>query len=65
VECLEARGARLATQQGSRLRFEFPVGTDDIGQRLFLAARQSGAEVRGFKPAQRSLQDIFMEAVEE
>jgi len=65
VECLAARGARLATQQGSRLRFEFPVGTDDIGQRLFLAARESGAEVRGFKPAQRSLQDIFMEAVEE
>jgi ABC-2 type transport system ATP-binding protein len=65
VEQMTARGARLATQQGSRLRFEFPVGTDDVGRRIFLAGRESGAEVRGFRPAQRSLQDIFMEAVEE
>jgi ABC-2 type transport system ATP-binding protein len=65
VEQMAAHEARLAAQQGSRLRFEFSVGTDDIGRRIFLAARESGAEVRGFRPAQRSLQDIFMEAVEE
>jgi ABC-2 type transport system ATP-binding protein len=65
VEQMNAQGGRLAAQQGSRLRFEFPVGTDGIGHRIFLAGRASGAEVRGFRPAQRSLQDIFMEAVEE
>ena len=28
------------------------------------AARESGAQVRGFRPAERSLEDIFLEAVD-
>lgn len=31
---------------------------------VFEAARESGAQVRGFQPAQRSLEDIFMGAVD-
>jgi ABC-2 type transport system ATP-binding protein len=36
----------------------------DPGRTIFEAAKESGAQVRGFHPALRSLEDIFLEAVE-
>src|SRR5262249_43185856 len=36
----------------------------DPGRSLFEAAKESGAQVPGFHPALRSLEDIFLEAVE-
>lgn len=64
VASLKKRDVVLAHSQGSRCRFTFPpdVGSH-VGQLLFEAARESGAQVRGFRPAQRSLEEIFMEAV--
>jgi len=65
VDTLQRRSVTLAHSQGSRCRFTFPpeVGASSVGQILFTAARESGAQVRGFRPAQRSLEEIFMEAV--
>ncbi|MBC7807298.1 MAG: ABC transporter ATP-binding protein [Akkermansiaceae bacterium] len=64
VENLKRRDVTLAHSQGSRCRFTFPAGSEKgVGQVLFAAARESGAQVRGFRPAQRSLEEIFMEAV--
>ena len=64
VEALARRGITLSHRQGARCRFVFPPGTETrVGALLFEAARESGAQVRGFRPAQRSLEEIFMEAM--
>jgi ABC-2 type transport system ATP-binding protein len=61
----EDAGARLASRQGSLCRFDFAAPPAvGVGQVLFEAARASGAQIRGFRPAQRSLEDVFLEAVE-
>lgn len=57
---------RLTVQNviGSQYRF-LNVGADgDIGSLLFAAAKETGAQVRGFRTALRSLEDVFLEAVE-
>jgi ABC-2 type transport system ATP-binding protein len=76
VEAVAKRGGTLATHQGARLRFDFAPVSDTprplseseqsghMGRLLFQAARESGAQIRGFRPAQRSLEDVFLEAVE-
>jgi ABC-2 type transport system ATP-binding protein len=65
VQSMAGRGGKLISRQGSRLRFEFPTDTADAGRLLFQAARETGTQIRGFRPAQRSLEDVFMEAIEE
>lgn len=67
VAAMAGKGARLAGAQGSRLRFSFPgdgPGATPPGLRIFAAAREAGAQVRGFRPAQRRLEDVFLEAIE-
>ena len=60
---LRARGAELVAREGARCRFRFGDSASP-GRLLFEAARETGAQVRGFHPAQRTLEDIFLEAVE-
>ncbi|HVK03324.1 MAG TPA: ABC transporter ATP-binding protein [Armatimonadaceae bacterium] len=68
VEAVSGSGARLVASEGSRLRFSLgpeQARTAGAAGRLFFeAARQSGAQVRGFRPALRRLEDVFMEAIE-
>jgi ABC-2 type transport system ATP-binding protein len=61
---LEAAGATLLSSLGSHYRFEFeqPNGAD-IGALMLRIAQQTGAQVRGFEPAIRSLEDVFLEAI--
>jgi len=62
LAAMERRGAELISELGAhyRLRLE----KDDAGREVFAAALEARAEVRGFKPAMRSLEDVFMEAAE-
>lgn len=62
VAAIERHGGALISQAGGRYRLSLENG--DVGRRIFAAAREAGAEVRGFKPAVRSLEDVFMEAAE-
>lgn len=64
VEGVERRGAETLRNIGSQYRFSFPNGAPDIGRLLFEVARETRAQVRGFRPALRSLEDIFLEAVD-
>jgi ABC-2 type transport system ATP-binding protein len=64
VESLAKRGAELAGHQGASCRFTFSQGTPNVGRLIFEAAKESETQVRSFRPAQRSLEDVFMEAVE-
>ena len=61
---MQRRGAQVFRQLGSRYRLTMPDGTTDAGRQLFEAAKETGAQVRGFQPALRTLEDIFLEAVE-
>jgi len=56
------RGAEVISDTGSRCRLR--LEKDDPGREVFAAALEARAEVRGFKPAMRSLEDVFMEAAE-
>lgn len=58
------RGAQILRQTSGNYRLALADGSNDYGRQLFEAARESGAQVRGFRPALRSLEDIFMEAVD-
>ena len=67
VEALRRRGTETLSQSGSRYQIVVPAGAapvakSDIGRMLFEAARESGAQVRAFRPAIRSLDDVFIEA---
>ncbi len=57
------RGGRLVHQAGGKYRFAFETGGGS-GRDIFAAAKAVNAQVRGFYPALRSLEDVFMEAVE-
>jgi ABC-2 type transport system ATP-binding protein len=63
-KALSGRGITIASHAGSRYRLVLADNTADPGREIFQAARESGAEVRGFQPTVRSLEDIFIEAVE-
>src|SRR5437868_5241480 len=60
VGALAWRGGSLTLQAGARYRFSFTQdangGDVAVGRLLFDAAQESGAQVRGFHPAQRSLE---------
>lgn len=64
VEGLERRGIQVQNIPGARYRLAMPGGDAAAGKLLFETARETGAQVRGFRSAQRSLEDIFLEAVE-
>jgi ABC-2 type transport system ATP-binding protein len=64
VEAVVMRGAKLGEREGCRYRIAFPDGTVDPGRVLMEAAQASGAQLRGFRPAVRTLEDVFLEAVE-
>jgi ABC-2 type transport system ATP-binding protein len=62
VGAVERVGGALISHVGTRYRVA--MGDGDPGRALFTAAREAQAEIRGFKPAVRSLEDVFMETVE-
>lgn len=64
LQALRGRGAEVVREMGSRCRISLPEGTENPARMLFEAARETGAEVRGFQPAVRTMEDVFMEVVE-
>lgn len=62
LAAMQRRGAQVISELGSNYRLL--LEKEDPGREVFAAALETRAEVRGFKPATRSLEDVFMEAVE-
>jgi ABC-2 type transport system ATP-binding protein len=58
------RGAEAVPLLGPRYRVSLPAETEDVGRLLFEIALASDAQIRGFRPASRSLEDIFLGALE-
>ena len=64
VAALENEQGTLTQAQGGRYLFQFPHEIPNMGRRLMALAKETGAQTRGFQRAERSLEDIFLEAVE-
>jgi ABC-2 type transport system ATP-binding protein len=64
MQAMQARGAEIVRQMGSKCRLAFKGAPEEAGRQIFEAAREAGAQGRGFQTARRSLEDIFLEAVE-
>ena len=64
LEAMAKRGVSTLEQTGSSVRLSLPDGVQDPGKLLFAVAKESGAQIRGFRKATRSLEDVFLEAVE-
>lgn len=64
IRVIEQRGARLLHQWGSCYRLMLNSHQEEAGRFFFECAQEAGAQIRGFRPAIRSLEDIFLEAVE-
>ena len=64
ISALAQRRLTVQTVIGSQYRVLNVGAEGDIGSLLFAAAKETGAQVRGFRTALRSLEDVFLEAVE-
>lgn len=60
---IERTGATVVSSLGSRCRLSLPQNADDPAALIFRVALDTGAQVRAYKPALRSLEDVFMEAI--
>lgn len=58
-----AHGGKVVLQQGHWYRVQASGTPAEVGKLALAAARDSQAQVRGFRIAERSLEDVFMEAV--
>lgn len=65
VAAMTRRGGDLIVRRGATVLFGFDTDIKKMGRRIFEAAQESGTQVRSFRPAQRRLEDVFLEAVDE
>ena len=63
AEALKNRSGSVISLLSNRYRIEFPAGMKEPGRAVLMAARDSGAQVRGMTKAQRTLEDAFLEAI--
>jgi len=63
AEALTRKGAALVSQKGYHYRVQAARTPEESLKLVMAAARDSGAQVRGFAVAQRSLEEAFMAAV--
>lgn len=63
VAAMEGRGAAVIRQSAYSYRFSVAGTPEDQAKVVLQAATDSGAQVRGFGAAERSLEDAFLEAV--
>ena len=63
AQAVEALGAKLLEHWGTTYRIQAPGLPEDVARLALEAASSSGAQVRGFHVAERTLEDAFLEAV--
>jgi ABC-2 type transport system ATP-binding protein len=65
LNLLATRGAKLIEQRTYSYRIQAPGTPVEVCKLVVAAAKEAGAQVRGFSLAQRSLEEAFLEAVHE
>ncbi|MEP6757121.1 MAG: ABC transporter ATP-binding protein [Chthonomonadales bacterium] len=63
VQVMTSLGAKLLSQFGSKYKLSLSSTPDNLGKFVFEAAKTANVQVRGFEPAMRSLEEVFLEAV--
>ncbi len=63
VEALLKRGATVEPPRLSQYRVQSPGTPDTVAAMVLQAAKETGAQVRGFALAQRSLEEAFLEVL--
>lgn len=63
VNAVVMLGAELIDAQHQTYRIKAPGTPDQVAKLAFQAARQTGAQIRGFNVAERSLEEAFLQAV--
>lgn len=63
VAALQAKGASVMPPKRTTYRIQLPGLPEDIARIAMQAALETGAQIRGFEVAERSLEDAFMEAI--
>jgi len=58
------RGVTVVREWGAHSLLSLPTDTPNVAALLFETAREAGTQVRGFWPARRSLEDVFIGAIE-
>lgn len=61
---LEKFGAKVISRLSHSYRVQFTDGVPSVSQAIFLAAKNSNAQVRSLRQAQRTLEDAFLEALQ-
>lgn len=64
IVAVESMGGSLVEVRGSTYRIQAPGIPEQVCRLAFEAAQKVGAQVRGFRVAERSLEDAFMEAIQ-
>lgn len=64
VEGLAAAGASILETKPYSVRIQAPGLPEEVGRMAMAVARQTGAQVRGFRLAQRSLEEAFLQAIQ-
>jgi ABC-2 type transport system ATP-binding protein len=63
VNAVGMAGGTLLDARITTYRIQAPGTPEEVSRMVMKAARESGAQVRGFQVAERSLEDAFLEAV--
>ena len=63
VTAMQARGAIVMPPKRTTYRIQMPGLLEDTAKSAMEAAKTSGAQIRGFSQAERSLEDAFMDAI--
>lgn len=60
---IERAGGKVLSFNGSVYRVQAPGKAEDVARLVFGAAKESGAQIRSYLAAERSLEEAFLEAV--
>lgn len=63
VNTIALKGAKLLDVKRTTYRIQAPGTPEDVAKLALAAAKESGAQVRGFEVAERTLEEAFLEAV--
>ncbi|HMS54865.1 MAG TPA: ABC transporter ATP-binding protein [Fimbriimonadaceae bacterium] len=63
VEAVRRAGGAVLVDKAYQYRFQLPGTPDEVCRTLMKCARETGAQVRGFALAERSLEQAFLEAI--
>ena len=64
LDKMVAGGAKLIEARTFTYRIQAPGVPEDLAAKALQAAQQTGAQIRGFKVAERSLEEAFMDVLE-